>query len=575
MTKGYLNFVLHGHLPWVLEAGTWPHGEVWLHEAAAETYTPTLSMLSDLSEKEGFTNMLTVGLTPVLSEQLAHPRFKAGFVQYLDERIDASYKDKDHFNWIGETDFGHLAERWANFYSSIKQQFIERFNKDLLNGYKTLQDKGVIEIITSGLTHGYLPLLGKEETVNAQIKAGQSIYKYRFGGNDSQGMWLPELAYRPGYKWKNPVTGEEIDRKGVDYYLQKNNIKYFIVDTPLLKGGKGIGAYLDRFDALKLLWNQFEKEKPIIEGHDLTPYRPYKVKDSKDYDEEVTFFTRDSKTGVLVWSGDIGFPGDECYLEFHKKHFPSGNRYWRLTGKDVDLGEKEIYNDLKTIERLDENSKHFFKIVKETLLENYKKNSEPGIVLSPYDFELLGHWWFEGIGFLERVIKHVKNDPEIETTTSKKYLEMHPPDKKTYVSLPEGSWGEGNFHWIWLNDNTTWCWKYIYEIENLYLKAIEEFKKTNYKDFGIAKRLINQLGRELFLLSSSDWEFLISTWAARDYAELRVTTHYENFKKLLKLFKKCNTESLKDTEYKLLEKIEKEDSIAWEQDVYKWFELPK
>ena len=123
MTKGYLSFVLHGHMPWVLEQGTWPHGEVWLHEAAAETYTPTLSMLTNLHEKKGYTNLLTIGLTPVLTEQLAHPRFKAGFTNYLDERIDQSYKDKDHFNWIGETKIAQLAERWIHYYSSVKQQF--------------------------------------------------------------------------------------------------------------------------------------------------------------------------------------------------------------------------------------------------------------------------------------------------------------------------------------------------------------------------------------------------------------------------------------------------------------------
>jgi 1,4-alpha-glucan branching enzyme len=34
------------------------------------------------------------------------------------------------------------------------------------------------------------------------------------------------------------------------------------------------------------------------------------------------------------------------------------------------------------------------------------------------------------------------------------------------------------------------------------------------------------------LLSASDWQFLISTFAARDYAELRVSEHYADFKKL-------------------------------------------
>ncbi len=573
MTKGYLSFVLHGHMPWVLEQGTWPHGEVWLHEAAAETYTPTLSMLTNFQEKKGYTDMLTIGMTPVLTEQLVHPRFKASFENYLNDRIEQSIKDKDHFNWVGDQKIAQLAERWISYYSSVKEQFVERFNRDIIDGYKRLQDKGAIEIITCGITHGYLPLLGKEETVNAQIKGGQSIYKYRYGGRESAGMWLPEMAYRPEYRWKNPITNEEFDRKGVEFYLAKNNIRYFLVDTPLLRGGESIGTYLDKFDALKKLWTQFEKQKPDLVDKDYPLFRPYFTGGTEDYDNKVSFFTRDDKTGILVWSGDIGFPGDGSYLEFHKKHWPSGNRYWKVTGKDVDLGEKEVYDHSKIVERLDENSEHFFKVAKESILQNYKEIGTPGIVVCPYDFELFGHWWFEAIGFLERIITKVSEDEEIATTTTRSYLEKYPPSEDIYVPLPEGSWGKGNFHWIWLNDDTTASWKYIYECEDLFLKALKEFKVTHYRDFNLAKRLINQLGRELFLLSSSDWTFLISTWSARDYAEVRIKLHYDNFKKLYVLFKQYKDGKINDQAIQLLEEIEKEDSIAWEQDVYQWFEL--
>ena len=70
MVSGYLTFILHGHMPYVLEKGTWPHGESWLMEAAAETYGPTLSMLANLYENKGYTELLTLGITPVLAEQL-------------------------------------------------------------------------------------------------------------------------------------------------------------------------------------------------------------------------------------------------------------------------------------------------------------------------------------------------------------------------------------------------------------------------------------------------------------------------------------------------------------------------
>jgi 1,4-alpha-glucan branching enzyme len=37
------------------------------------------------------------------------------------------------------------------------------------------------------------------------------------------------------------------------------------------------------------------------------------------------------------------------------------------------------------------------------------------------------------------------------------------------------------------------------------------------------------------LMSSSDWQFLISTFAARDYGELRLTEHFADFEHLAEL----------------------------------------
>ena len=70
MKQGAFTFVLHSHLPYCRQAGRWPHGEEWIHEAASETYLPLLNALYDLAE-EGVRYKLTVGLTPVLLEQLA------------------------------------------------------------------------------------------------------------------------------------------------------------------------------------------------------------------------------------------------------------------------------------------------------------------------------------------------------------------------------------------------------------------------------------------------------------------------------------------------------------------------
>jgi len=49
---------------------------------------------------------------------------------------------------------------------------------------------------------------------------------------------------------------------------------------------------------------------------------------------------------------------------------------------------------------------------------------------------------------------------------------------------------------------------------------------------GLLDRVLKQAARELLLLQSSDWQFLISTWNARDYAELRFEGHRESFARL-------------------------------------------
>jgi predicted glycosyl hydrolase (DUF1957 family) len=93
---GSLCIVLHGHLPYVLHHGSYPHGEAWLYEAAAETYLPILDIIGECALLNA-RPAITIGLTPVLLEQLAHERFKVGFVDYLKERRDRAIEDRNGF----------------------------------------------------------------------------------------------------------------------------------------------------------------------------------------------------------------------------------------------------------------------------------------------------------------------------------------------------------------------------------------------------------------------------------------------------------------------------------------------
>ncbi|MDQ3657993.1 MAG: 1,4-alpha-glucan branching protein, partial [Chloroflexota bacterium] len=76
---GAFTFVLHSHLPYARQAGMWPHGEEWVHEAIAETYVPLLNALYDLAE-EGVGFRITISVTPILAEQLADPLIQEHFL---------------------------------------------------------------------------------------------------------------------------------------------------------------------------------------------------------------------------------------------------------------------------------------------------------------------------------------------------------------------------------------------------------------------------------------------------------------------------------------------------------------
>jgi 1,4-alpha-glucan branching enzyme len=50
---------------------------------------------------------------------------------------------------------------------------------------------------------------------------------------------------------------------------------------------------------------------------------------------------------------------------------------------------------------------------------------------------------------------------------------------------------------------------------------------------GASAQVLNQAARELLLLQSSDWPFLVTTGQAKEYAVQRFTTHVDRFHALL------------------------------------------
>jgi 1,4-alpha-glucan branching enzyme len=563
---GYFTFVLHSHLPYVLFHGRWPHGTDWLNEASAETYVPLINVVKRLAA-DGIASKITLGVTPILAEQLSSPLFADGFVSYLRQKVDASRDDIREFERHGQKELTALAAMWESYYSDILESFVSGCRSNIIGELRRLKEQGAIEIISSAATHGYLPLLGYDQAVRAQIEIGARTYAHHFGSRPS-GIWLPECAYRPGYVWEFPVEGggEGYRRKGIEEFLYDAGISYFVVDSHLLEGGKAVGAYLDRFEGLKDIWDRFISEyRETVVDEPRSPYESYAVS-SPGRPKTASIFTRDPKSALVVWSGEHGYPGDGNYLDFHKKHFPGGNRYWKVTGSKVDLGDKQVYDPRFIPDRLGENAAHFAGLVRRTLGDFFRDHKRPGIVTAPYDTELFGHWWFEGPRFIYQVIRELAHDPLVRLTTLTEHHEAYPP--RRVITIPEGSWGEGGFHWIWFNDWTKWTWKHIYEAERK-LIGLADASRGN-TDPGLA-RVLTQAGRELLLLESSDWQFLISTWSARDYAEMRFTEHYNDFSRLADIARRITDGAEPTTgDWEFVGDMEQKDGPFADLDIGLW-----
>jgi len=96
------------------------------------------------------------------------------------------------------------------------------------------------------------------------------------------------------------------------------------------------------------------------------------------------------------------------------------------------------------------------------------------------------------------------------------------------LALPESSWGQAGNHFTWHNADTEWVWPLIGEAQLRMEGLVARYPQAS----GPLADALNQAGRELLLLESSDWPFLITTWQARDYATNRFQDHLERFHRL-------------------------------------------
>lgn len=521
MIKGYWIPVLHLHLPFVKHP---EHDyfleEHWLFEAISESYIPLLMKMKKMVG-EGVDFRLTMSISPPLSEMFSDEYLMEQYLKYLDKLIELSKKEIDRLK--DDKNYLPLAHFYNNKFKEVKTFFINFLNYNVLNGYRYFFDLGKLEIVTCCATHGFLPLLSiNPQTVEVQISVAVDSHIKHFG-RPPDGIWLPECAYY----------------KGLDEVLKKYNIKFFFLDSHGLMNGKPTPKY--------------------------AVYAPVYTTNG------VAAFGRDPLSSKQVWNAEEGYPGDFNYRDFYRdvgfdlgfeyiKPYISpdgirvftGIKYYKITGN---TNHKKPYKPEKALKKSVEHAVHFHSERKKQVETLSALMDRHPVIVSPYDAELFGHWWFEGPDFLYHIFCEINYHKCIKAVTPVEYLNLYP--KNQVISPSPTSWGYNGYYDAWLNSENDWIYKHLQRMA----ETLEDIANKYYHEADLINiRLLNQLTRELLLAQSSDWAFLMTTKTAKEYSVKRTKEHISNFNKLLENFLSNNID------IKSLEWIEYKNSIFDELD---------
>jgi 1,4-alpha-glucan branching enzyme len=522
--QGYLALVLHAHLPFVRHP---EHErfleEDWLFEAITETYIPLIQVM-DGWLRDGMDTRLTLSLSPTLCSMLLDPLLQDRYQRHLEGLIELAEKEIHRTHW--DRAYHELAWMYHHRFTTIRDTYFA-YGRNVVGAFRKFQEQGKLEIITCAATHALLPMLGNHPaSLRAQILVARDHYRSCFDC-DPSGIWLPECAYA----------------EGVETVLQEANIRWFITDTHGILHARPRPRY----------------------GVFAPIYTP----------NGIAAFGRDLDSARQVWSKHEGYPGDFRYRDFYrdigfdldfdyvKPHLPApeqrgftGIKYHRITGG---TGEKQIYDRRIAVQMAAEHAGHFLGARMEQVQKLAGILDRPPLLVSPYDAELFGHWWYEGPEFLDYFVRKTHYDQRVfSLITPREYLRRHPTQQ--VASPSASSWGAEGYWNVWLNETNQWIYPHLHIAQERMTALARRFPRAD----GLRKRALNQAARELLLAQASDWPFILRTGTSPDYARKRVKDHLLRF---IALHEQLTTTRVNE---KFLTQIEWLDNIFPDVNYHYW-----
>lgn len=481
MLHAHLPFVRHPEYPRFLE-------ENWLFEAITETYIPLIRMFHRL-KRDDVPCRVTLSLSPTLVTMLADPLLKQRYTEYLERSIELGLKEVERTS--DNPELNRLAKFYLTMYERTLFEYSDMYRRDLIKVLRELEADGSVTLITTAGTHAFLPLYQNyPEAVQAQIESALMTHVTHFR-RKPRGFWLPECGYFPG----------------LEHMLKRHDLGYFFTASHgvVLAGNKA--------------------QRGV--------FAPVRCPNG------VHAFARSFELSQAVWSEADGYPADYAYRDFYRDigydldmeyirpyvHEPdvrvfTGYKYWAITGKTE---EKKLYNIEQARKRVEEHAENFLYSIERTCERTRDLIDREPLFIIPFDAELFGHWWFEGIDWLERVLRGIAVSDVLELKTPEAYLEQHPVNQELQPAF--SSWGNDGYSSVWLDGTNDWIYRHIHKCIERMIELVERFPEQD----SLKKRFLDHAAREVLLMMASDWPFIMSSGTTMNYAERRVREHIHNF----------------------------------------------
>ena len=500
MATGYLAIVLHAHLPFLRHPeDPTVMEERWLYEAVVDTYLPLLRTFEGLAH-DRVPFRCTLSLSAPLLCMLRDDLLKQRIAHHLDRLIDLGEEEIERTQ--REPWYQKLALMYHARFRELRRTW-QAHDGDLVKAFRRLLERDVgLEVITSNATHAFMPLMDKNwPAMRAQVEIAADYYEECFGRR-TQGMWLGECGYVPG----------------VDELLRAAAVRYFFVDSHALSNAS---------------------RPPVFGVH-----APIYCRSG------VAAIARDDESSRQVWSAKEGYPGDAHYRDFYRDIgfdlplevigpwiHPEGHRlytgfkYHAIT--HAQLHDKWVYDPEAARGKVGLHASHFRASRRSQAEALRGKMDRPPLIVAPFDAELFGHWWFEGVQFLDDLFRQLhfdepKGDHSIEPMTPALYLDRHPTNQ---VATPSASsWGQKGFNEYWLNESNAWVYRHLHEAAERMVELAKRFTAESPND--LQRRALKQCVRELLLAQSSDWAFIMKTGTTVSYATRRTNEAILRFMKL-------------------------------------------